>query len=215
MTTSAKRKCLHCQEFFRPDHRNLHQQRYCSKFGCRRQSKAESQRRWLQKPENQNYFRGPDNCQRVKDWRKCHPGYRCKKKSGPEEPLQEVCRFQATQSEELSDKKVPHALQDLLEMQPLVIVGLISTMTGSALQEDIAATKPHDCSRLVVRSCARPAATSFGLRDRREVGAAQVLLCALSGDATKEQARSVQTHHPALAATTSLYSDANLPASAC
>jgi hypothetical protein len=34
MTTSAKRKCLHCQEFFRPDHRNLHQQRYCSKFGC-------------------------------------------------------------------------------------------------------------------------------------------------------------------------------------
>jgi hypothetical protein len=140
MTTSAKRKCLHCQEFFRPDHRNLHRQRYCSKLACRRQSKAESQRRWLQKPENQNYFRGPDNCQRVKDWRKCHPGYWRKKKSGPREPLQEVCRVQATQSEELSDKKVPDALQDLLEMQPLVIVGLISTMTGSALQEDIAAT---------------------------------------------------------------------------
>jgi hypothetical protein len=140
MRTSAKRKCLHCKEFFRADHRNLHHQRYCSKVACRRQSKAESQRRWLQKPENQNYFRGPDNCQRVKDWRKGNPGYWRKKKSEPREALQEVCQVQATQSEQLSDKKVPDALQDLFEMQPLVIVGLISTMTGSALQEDIAAT---------------------------------------------------------------------------
>jgi hypothetical protein len=67
MTTSAKRKCLHCREFFRPDHRNVHHQHYCSKSDCRRQSKVENQRRWLQKPENQNYFRDPDNSQRVKE----------------------------------------------------------------------------------------------------------------------------------------------------
>ena len=140
MTTSAKRKCLHCREFFRPDHRNVHHQHYCSKSDCRRQSKVESQRRWLQKPENQNYFRSADNSQRVKEWRKCNPGYWRKKKSRPEAPLQEVCQSQATQNQELSDKKVPDALQDLFSMQPVIIVGLISTMTGSALQEDIAAT---------------------------------------------------------------------------
>jgi hypothetical protein len=35
---------------------------------------------------------------------------------------------------------VPSALQDLFSMQPAVVVGLISTMTGSALQVDIAET---------------------------------------------------------------------------
>ena len=54
MKRPAKRKCLDCAEFYLPDRRNLHQQRYCSKTACRKQSKAESQRRWLEKPENEN-----------------------------------------------------------------------------------------------------------------------------------------------------------------
>jgi hypothetical protein len=45
-----------------------------SEAACRKQSKAESQRRWAQKPDNQNYFSGPQNSQRVKEWRKRHPG---------------------------------------------------------------------------------------------------------------------------------------------
>ena len=52
----------------------LHHQRYCSEAACRRQSKAESQRRWVQNPDNQNYFSGPQNSQRVKEWRKRNPG---------------------------------------------------------------------------------------------------------------------------------------------
>ena len=35
---------------------------------------------------------------------------------------------------------MPPALQDLLLTQPALVVGLISMMTGSALQEDIAET---------------------------------------------------------------------------
>jgi hypothetical protein len=34
-----------------------------------------SQKRWLQKPENQDYFRGSQNVQRVQRWRKANPGY--------------------------------------------------------------------------------------------------------------------------------------------
>ena len=96
--------------------------------------------RWLQRPENQNYFRGPENRQRVKDWRKAHPGYWRKKKSSTQVPLQEVFQGQVAHNEELNPGVTPDALQDLFSMQPAMVVGLISMMTGSALQEDIAAT---------------------------------------------------------------------------
>src|SRR5271165_403935 len=45
MKGSAKRKCLCCGDFFPPDHRNLRHQRYCPKPACRKESKAQSQRR--------------------------------------------------------------------------------------------------------------------------------------------------------------------------
>jgi hypothetical protein len=101
MKCSARRKCQHCKEFYLPDRRNLHHQRYCSEVACRRQSKAESQRRWAQKPDNQNYFSGPQNSQRVKEWRKRNPGYWRKKSPPPQEPLQDLCRTQVAQDEEV------------------------------------------------------------------------------------------------------------------
>ena len=42
--------------------------------------KEASQKRWLRKPENQNYFRGPENVRRVQEWRIANPGYSCRKK---------------------------------------------------------------------------------------------------------------------------------------
>ena len=118
----------------------MRHQRYCSKPACRKESKTQSQRRWLQRPENQNYFRGSENRQRVKDWRKAHPGYWRKKKSSTQVPLQEVFQGQVAHNEELNPGVTPEALQDLFSMQPAMVVGLISMMTGSALQEDIAVT---------------------------------------------------------------------------
>ena len=140
MKCSARRKCQHCSEFYLPDRRNLHHQRYCAKSACRKQSKAESQRRWLEKPDNQNYFSGSQNSQRVKEWRKSHPGYWRKKKSASEEPLQDLCTTQQAQIEGVINAELSDALQEVLLMQPAVMVGLISMMTGSALQEDIATT---------------------------------------------------------------------------
>jgi hypothetical protein len=94
----------------------------------------------VQKPDNQNYFSGSQNSQRVKEWRKRNPGYWRKKKSAPEEPLQDLYTTQAAQNEEVTKTEASDALQEVLMMQPAVMVGLISMMTGSALQEDIAAT---------------------------------------------------------------------------
>jgi hypothetical protein len=140
MKCSAWRKCHHCKEFYLPDRRNLRHQGYCSAATCRKESKAESQRRWMQKPDNQNYFSGPQNSQRVKEWRKRNPGYWRKRCPPPQEPLQDLCRTQVAQDEEVKTREISNALQDVLVMQPAVMVGLISMMTGSALQEDIAAT---------------------------------------------------------------------------
>jgi hypothetical protein len=136
----AKRNCLCCKEFYCPDHRNLRHQRYCAKPACRKESKAQSQRQWLQRPENQNYFRGPENSRRVKEWRERNPGYWRKKKTPVQVPLQEVSQEQVAPNEGVSSEKASDALQEVLLMQPAVVVGLISMMTGNSLQEDIVAT---------------------------------------------------------------------------
>lgn len=140
MKGHARRKCLCCKEFYRPDQRNLRHQRYCSKPACRKESKAQSQFRWLQRPENQNYFRGPENSRRVKEWRKRNPGYWRKKKTFVQVRLQEVCQEQVAPNEGVSSENTSDALQEVFLMQPAVVVGLISMMTGNSLQEDIVAT---------------------------------------------------------------------------
>jgi hypothetical protein len=140
MKGPTRRKCLCCKEFYRPDRRNLRHQRYCFRPTCRKESKAQSQRHWQQRPENQNYFRGPENSRRVKEWRKRNPGYWRKKKTSVQVPLQEVCQEQVAENEGVNSEKTSDALQEVLLKQPAVVVGLISMMTGNSLQEDIVAT---------------------------------------------------------------------------
>lgn len=139
-----KRKCPHCRGFFVPDYRNVGRQRYCSKPLCKQASKAESQRRWWQKPENHNYFRGPDNVKRVQLWRQVHPGYwrrQRPKASEASDASQETLTPQEVPTQSLSENlelSRPDALQDFFFLQPAVVVGLIAQLTGLALQDDIA-----------------------------------------------------------------------------
>lgn len=139
-----KRKCLHCKMFFHPDHRNVARQRYCSKLECRKVSKTDSQRRWLQKPENLDHFKDDVHVQRVQQWRLDHPGYWRRKapKGTPEtHALQETLMPQPFENKEVEsslEKSAKSALQDSLSLQPTLIIGLISHLTGLALQEDIA-----------------------------------------------------------------------------
>ena len=70
-----KRKCRNCGEFFQPDYRNVDRQKYCPKKECKKAGKAASQKRWLAKPKNRDYFKGKENVRRVQLWREDHPGY--------------------------------------------------------------------------------------------------------------------------------------------
>lgn len=139
MKRSAKCKCLHCRELFVADFRNRGRQRHCGKPQCRKAAKALSQRLWLAKEGNQDYFRGPENSARVREWRERHPGYWRRKKPGGCDALQEGCSAQHPPNQETTPAAPPDPLQELSLMQPAVLVGLISTISGCALQEDIAA----------------------------------------------------------------------------
>jgi hypothetical protein len=111
MAHGNRRKCKCCLKLFRPDPRNLRHQSYCSAPTCKAASKAASQARWLAKPENQDYFRGPVNTARVKAWRARHPGYwRKRQHTGP--ALQDVSTVQPTVSSDKMDAVADTALQD-------------------------------------------------------------------------------------------------------
>lgn len=138
MSKQRRRKCRNCGELFRPDPRNLRHQRFCSKSSCRRASKAESQRRWLAKPDNRDYFRGPENVERVRAWRAAHPGYWRRLSPNTRSALQEHSLTQAADNNEQSASLVNSPLQELSHAQPLVLMGLIAQLTGATLQEDIA-----------------------------------------------------------------------------
>ncbi len=143
MKQKRRRKCLHCQDLFRPDPRNLRHQRHCAKPGCRKASKRASQRRWLAKPENQDYFKGAEHVRRVQAWRAAHPGYWGGSGALTRAALQEDSLAQAIDTNDQSGPLTSVALQELLSAQHFVLIGLIANLTGAALQEDIARTGRH------------------------------------------------------------------------
>jgi hypothetical protein len=143
MTGIKRKKCHNCKGLFIPDPRNAIHQKYCRKPECQKASKAASQQRWLQKPENQDYFHGSDNVKRVQEWRKANPGYWRRKPKPRENALQDLLNSQPTENNTDIIKFETDALQDLLIDQPVVLLGLIANFTGSALQDDIVKTVRH------------------------------------------------------------------------
>jgi hypothetical protein len=72
---AESRRCLCCNRRFIPDPRTRHRQLFCSDPACKKVSKSLSQKYWHAKPGNQDYWRGPEQVQRVRDWRKAHDHY--------------------------------------------------------------------------------------------------------------------------------------------
>lgn len=149
---SQKRRCncLHCKERFLPNYRSGGRQRFCSKPECQKARKRVSQRAWLQKPGNENYFRDTENAARVRKWQKAHPGYWRSRARARHRTLQDVCPEEVAANQEVEQSSPIRTLQDLCSMQAPLMVGLIAMWSGSTLQDDIATTtrrlvaKGHD-----------------------------------------------------------------------
>lgn len=137
-----RKRCPHCLKLFAPDPRNIKRQRFCCQTAeCRKASKKDSQQRWLDKPENRDYFRGKNNCDRVRDWRAKHPD-RCRKKPPPKKSA--VLQDDLTPQRPVNNDDIsilePSLLQEVIQAQPYVILGLIANITGTVLQDDMAIT---------------------------------------------------------------------------
>ena len=154
MRQAARRCCVHCGQGFMPDPRNARHQRYCGSAPCKAASKRASQEKWLAKPENQNYFRGPEAVARVKAWREDHPGYSRRPEPPGNVPVQEDLPLESppaepSQAEEIAPPQIScnalpgkpaTPLQDLLNAQPIVLIGLIAHLFDATLQDSIGET---------------------------------------------------------------------------
>jgi hypothetical protein len=134
-------KCLCCREDFTADRRNAHHQKFCSKPACRQASKRDSHHRWLAKPQNQDHFCGPEAVERVRLWRQNHPGYWRKHKRKSAGTLQDVCLNQSADVQSVVEAHpqeiFSRTLQDVCLAQTPLLVGLLSQLIDSALQDDI------------------------------------------------------------------------------
>jgi hypothetical protein len=162
MAKKNESKCLCCGDVFTADVRNRGRQKYCAKPACRAAGKAARQRRWREKPQNQDYFRGPVHVDRVRVWRAAHPGYWRTHGRRKRSALQDALTSQAIEGPSNSGRL---ALQDALRLQDAVLIGLIAQLTDSTLQDAIAVTM----RRLVELG---QDILSGGTRDARQTGPA-------------------------------------------
>ena len=138
MKCSVHRRCAHCRQLFVPDYRNAYHQRFCSEPVCQHASKQTSQRRWLRKPANRNYFRDSENLDRVPDWRRHHPGYWRIGKQGSDAGANAESAQASLTEPKVPPPQPPGTLQDFCRAKAPVFIGLISRLRRCALQEDIA-----------------------------------------------------------------------------
>ena len=134
-----RRKCPHCRELFRPDPHNHYHQRCCSKPACQKARKAANQRAWAERPANRDHWRGPDEVERVRRWRRAHPGYWRKPRPRTSVALQVVSTTQPASPQTVKPELTADALQDVSPMQHPWLAGFISLFTGTTLQADIVA----------------------------------------------------------------------------
>jgi hypothetical protein len=96
-------------------------------------SKKASQQRWLQKPENRDYFCGPQHVSRVRAWRKARPDQEQKTpRSG--RSLQETITRQGVDRGRKSSTLV---LQETIEPQPSERVAESVLRVAGTLQDSI------------------------------------------------------------------------------
>ncbi len=131
MIKTRRRRCLCCQKLFGRDPRVRRRQKYCSEPECRAASKQASQRRWLRKPENHEYFCGEQHVDRVQEWRAQNPGY-WRKPPLNGEPLQEMIRAQPADRDRKSSTL---ALQETSAGQVTDPREKSGSLRGTALQD--------------------------------------------------------------------------------
>lgn len=148
MFPAGCRKCVKCNEVYRPDARNRYHQRYCPKPVCQRASKAASQARWRAMPENADYDRNnAKNVARVRAWQKAHPGYWKRRAGKRSAVLQDVLIPEVAAEQKEVEQDDSFVLREISRSQVPLMMGLIAHLGDLSYAEDIVAM----VNRLVAR----------------------------------------------------------------
>lgn len=105
-----------------------HRQRYCARPNCVKASRSAAQTRWLKKTENRDHFSGLPDLVRIQEWRAANPGYWRRRVR--------IGRYNI--SGNLAEVVREFALQDMIDAHFSLVVGLVSHLSGIALQDEIA-----------------------------------------------------------------------------
>lgn len=127
------RCCAHCGQHFIVNPRVGRRHRYCSLPECVRISQAVSRQKWLKRNGGKKYFLDSNAKDRVQSWRKTHPRY-WRKKSAEKRVKQPKYVLTKSLKAILGDV----ALQDSIDTNLPLKIGIISHLAGSALQDVIA-----------------------------------------------------------------------------
>jgi len=127
------RRCAHCGQRFPVNARLGNRHRFCSQAECAKASRRAARKKWLRKNGGKRYFSGEENGDRVRSWRKRNPKY-WKRANRSKRSKQRD--FVLTKS--LAEAVRYVALQDTIDTRLALKIGLISELTGAALQDTIA-----------------------------------------------------------------------------
>lgn len=134
--------CTVCHNPFVPSKYSGSRQKVCPDAACRKIAKKQRQSDW--QARNPEYFRGPENVERVREWRRNHPDWREKQRAAREarraksSPRAKSCN---------TPEPGPARLQDLApDAQTALLVGLVALVSGSVLQDEVHGTL-NECLR--------------------------------------------------------------------
>jgi len=139
------RRCAHCGIQFAVNPRLGKRHRFCTKRECAQASRRTARRKWLRKNGGKAYYLGTENNDRVRGWRQNHPQY-WKKKGGSARSRSS----EFTLTKELAAMMRYVALQDTIDTRLALEIGIISELSGAALQDTIA----KEIRRLMLRGYA-------------------------------------------------------------
>lgn len=124
-----ERPCCICHNLFVPSKYASTRQVVCEQTSCRKSAKKERQAKWVAR--NPGYFCGPENVERVREWRRKTCGWRERRKP--------VAKKSSLEAESCSTPELGVArLQDLVPVaQDTALVGFMSFVTGSVLQDEV------------------------------------------------------------------------------
>jgi hypothetical protein len=131
--SKRQRRCAHCGRPFIVNPRLGKRHRFCAASECVATRKKKAQVRWLKKNGGKSYYISHSSRDRVAEWRKKNPGYwrrSDKKRRGNQSDF--------VITKELKSALRLVALQDSIDTHLPLIIGLISRISKSALQDSIA-----------------------------------------------------------------------------